>query len=47
MAVISDFIAVGHPERKPIGIGSPIAEAPSHTTVYTDHVYGGSAVRKQ
>ncbi len=35
-------------ERKElIGIGSPIAEAPSHTTVYTDHVYGGSAVRKQ
>jgi hypothetical protein len=30
-----------------IGIGDPIAEAPSHTTVCTDHVYGGSAVRKQ
>jgi len=28
----------------PIRIGSPIAEAPSHTTVSTDHVYGGSAV---
>jgi hypothetical protein len=34
-------------EMVAIGIGSPIAEAPSRTTVYTDHVYGGSAVRKQ
>lgn len=26
-----------------IGIGLPIAEEPSHTTVRTDRVYGGSA----
>jgi hypothetical protein len=25
------------------GIGLPIAEEPSHTTVRTDRVYGGSA----
>ncbi len=31
----------------PIGIGSPIAEAPSLTTVRTDRVYGGSAVPNQ
>jgi hypothetical protein len=29
--------------RKNNGIGLPIAEEPSHTTVRTDHVYGGSA----
>ena len=29
----------------PIGIGSPIAEAPSHTTDRTDRVISGSAVR--
>ena len=26
-----------------IGIGLPITEEPSHTTVHTDRVYGGSA----
>ena len=30
-------------ETEPIGIGSPIAEAPSLATVRTDRVYGGSA----
>ncbi len=30
-------------KKSHIGIGSPIAEAPSHTTVRTDRVYGGSA----
>ena len=29
--------------QSPIGIGSPIAEAPSLATVRTDRVYGGSA----
>jgi hypothetical protein len=30
-------------ELKHNGIGLPIAEEPSHTTVRTDRVYGGSA----
>jgi len=29
-----------------IGIGTPIAERPSHTTGHTGHVSGDSAVRK-
>jgi hypothetical protein len=30
-------------EDQPIGIGTPLAGRPSHTTVRTDRVYGGSA----
>ena len=29
--------------KKTIGIGTPIAERPSHTTGHTDHVSGDSA----
>jgi hypothetical protein len=34
-------------EEESIGIGSPIAEAPSLTTGRTDRVSGGSAVSEQ
>jgi len=34
-------------ETGSIGIGSPIAEAPSHTTGLTDRISGGSAVSRQ
>ena len=39
-----ELVEKGYLERNSIGIGLPIAEEPSHTTVHTDRVYGGSAV---
>lgn len=30
-------------KKSHIGIGTPITERPSHSTVHTDRVYGGSA----
>ncbi len=45
--IFNDDLEARKTKKQAIGIGSPIAEAPSHTTVYTDHVYGGSAARKQ
>ena len=30
-----------------IGIGTPITKRPSHSTVHTDRVYGGSAGKDQ
>jgi fermentation-respiration switch protein FrsA (DUF1100 family) len=39
--VITDFVIKR--KSKHNGIGLPITEEPSHTTVRTDHVYGGSA----
>jgi hypothetical protein len=45
---LGSFLVVSHIGRKrkmtAIGIGSPIAEAPSHTTGRTDRVSGDSAV---